>query len=188
MRDYLSEFVYNFSRRGALREAGKEVTTAGGLYKSLKKNSELSSFEKHLKECMDDGGWLKELGAYRDLVMHSAPINIANHRLYCIQEIISLPESKQAQSVRFPIPSNPDGLYKQRCKKADFDRYVKELELIAKSALDDYGEYDCLEYAQAISTKLSNLALEIGSFAPYKPMIQQIIRTPRGTTSIFREL
>ncbi|WCN11523.1 hypothetical protein GV054_00100 [Marinomonas mediterranea] len=157
------------------------------MYQTLRKNSELNSFEKQLKEWMDDGGWLKELGAYRDLVMHSAPINIANHRLYGIQEIISLADSKQAQSVRFPIPSNPDGLYKQRCKKTDFDKYVKELELIAKAALDDFGKYDCLEYAQTISTKLSNLALETGSLAPYKPMIQQFIRTSKGTISSFRE-
>lgn len=186
LRDYLSEFIYRFSRRGALREEGKEVTTAGGLYKLLKKNCDLSAFEKHLKESMDNGGWLKELGAYRDLVMHSAPINIANHQLYCIQEIISLPDSKQVQSVRFPIPSNPDGLYRQRCKKEDFDRYVKELDLIAKAALDDYGEYDCLEYAQTISTKLSNLALESVSLAPYKPMIQQFIRTDKGIISGFQ--
>ena len=84
---------------------------------------------------MDNNGWLKELGAYRDLVMHSAPISIANHQLYCIQEIISLPDSKQAQSVRFPIPGNPDGLYRQRCKRDDFDKYVKELELIALSLI-----------------------------------------------------
>tara|TARA_B100000965_G_scaffold386154_1_gene388131 strand:- start:467 stop:1576 length:1110 start_codon:yes stop_codon:yes gene_type:complete len=187
LRDYLSEFIYNYSSKGALREEGKEVTTAGRLYQTLKKNSKLNSFEKKLKEWMDDEGWLKELGAYRDLVMHSAPINIANHRLYCIQEIISLPDSKQAQSVRFPIPSNPDGLYKQRCKKTDFDKYVKEIELIATAALDDYGKYDCLEYAQTISTKLSNLALETGSLSPYKPIIKQFIRTSKGTISNLRE-
>lgn len=188
LRDYLSEFVYNFSGGGALREVGKEVTTAGGLYKLLMKSSELSFFENHLKECMDNNGWLKELGAYRDLVMHSAPISIANHQLYCIQEIISLPDSKQAQSVRFPIPGNPDGLYRQRCKRDDFDKYVKELELIAKAALDDYGEYDCLKYAQTTSTKLSYLALESGSLAPYKPMIQKFIITDKGIKSSFHNL
>lgn len=188
LRDYLSEFVYYFSRGGALREVGQNVTTAGGLYKLLKNDTELSSFEKHLKECMDDGGWLKELGAYRDLVMHSAPINIANHRLYCIQEIILLPDSKQAQSVRFPIPSNPDGLYKQRSKRDDFVKYVNALELIAKAALDDYGEYDCLKYAQNISTKLSNLALESVPLAPYQPMIQQFIRTDKGIISGFQHV
>jgi hypothetical protein len=188
LRDYLSEFIYNFSRGGALREEGKNITTAGGLYKSLRKSGELSSFEQQLKKYMDDDGWLKELGAYRDLVMHSAPINISNHQLYCIQQVISLPDSKEVQSVRFPIPNNPDGLYKQRCKRYDFDKYIRELDLIAKAALDDYGKYDCLEYAQTVSTKLSCLALESVTLAPYRPMVQQFIRTNKGMVSSFREI
>ncbi|KOO59218.1 hypothetical protein WH43_04340 [Rheinheimera sp. KL1] len=188
LRDYLSEFIYHFSNGGALKEAGKEIATAGGLHKSLKKSNQLSPFEQRLKECMDDCGWLKELGDYRDLVMHSAPINISNHQLYCIQEIIALPDCQEIQSVRFPIPSDPAGLYKIRCKRDDFDKYVSDLDLIAKAALDDYGKYDCLEYAQTISTKLSCLALECITFAPYRPMVQQFIRTDTGIVCSYRQV
>ena len=185
LRDYLAEFYYNFASHGKLKKSKIEVTTAGGLLKILRKETMLEPLSEQLISIMSNNGWLRELGAYRDLVMHSAPINIVNHRLYCIQESMDLPDSKSLQSVRFPIPSNPDGLYKQRSKRDDFDKYIHEMEVMAKAAVEEYGEYDCLEYAQQILTNISNLSMSISKLSPFKPMMKQLIKTKLGTASRF---
>jgi len=185
LRDYLSELVYNFSRSGELKEK-KEITTAGGLLKLLKKKADLTDLEAAFLDIMSSDGWLKELGDYRDLVMHSAPISMVNHKLYCIKEVVNLPSDKMVQVVRFPIPKDPGALYKERSRRDDFDRYVRQFELIAKAALEDYGKYDCLQYAHKVTNFLSNLALSCASLSPYKPMVQEFVQSGSGMRSEFK--
>lgn len=183
LRDNLCEYVYNFSDNGSRKEDGKEVTTASGLFKLLKKEVNHTKLESYLKSEMSKGGWLFELGQYRDLVMHSAPINIANHRLYAIHEPIALPDGKEILSVRFPLPSNPSKLYSERCKRNDFDKYIEQFDELSRVSLEDRGEYDCLEYAHKVFGLLSNLSLEVSKESPFKPMRQTFIRTDDGTIS-----
>ena len=186
LRDYLSELVYNFSRSGELKDQKKEITTAGGLLKLLRNKSDLTDLEAEFLNIMGSDGWLKELGDYRDLVMHSAPISMVNHKLYCIKEVVNLPSDKVVQAVRFPIPRDPGALYKERSRREDFDRYVRQFELIAKAALEAYGKYDCLQYAHKATNLLSNLALSCASLSPYKPMVQKFVKTDAGMRSEFR--
>ncbi|HAS8349136.1 TPA: hypothetical protein I7712_22350 [Vibrio vulnificus] len=183
LRDNLCEYIYNFSGHGSRKEDGKEITTASGLFKSLKKAPNLTQLESYLKNEMSKGGWIFELGQYRDLVMHSAPINIANHRLFAIHEPITLPDGKELLSVRFPLPSNPSKLYSERCKRDDFDKYIEQFEKLSQLSLEDRGEYDCLEYAHKVSGLLSNLSLEVAKESPFKPMRQTFIHTNEGTIS-----
>lgn len=188
MRDYLCEYVFNFSRDGTLRDEIRkcsnkpklEVTTASGLFKGLKKVEDLTKLEAMLIEIMGKEGWLHELGQYRDLVMHSAPINIANSQLYAIQEIKKLPDDKKIMSIRFPIPSNPSELYSERSKRDNFDKYIGKFKELSRLSLESRGKYDCMEYAHKIFGLLTNLALEVAEEAPYKPMQQGYLRTKKG--------
>ena len=191
MRDYLCEYIFNFASGGGLKKAIRqslnnltlEVTTASGLFKGLKKMASLTEFESNLKNIMGKEGWLYELGQYRDLVMHSAPINLANSQLYAIQELIELPEGQEIMSVRFPLPANPSELYSERSKRTSFDKYINQFEELSKLSLESRGKYDCLEYAHKIFGLISNLSLEVAKEAPYKPMEQTYTLTKAGTIS-----
>ena len=185
LRDNLCEYIYNFSSNGKLKEDGKEITIASGLFKVLKKSPDLSEFEQNMKDCMSKGGWLFELGNYRDLVMHSAPINLTNHQLYAIHEPINLPGGKEVLSVRFPLPADPAKLYSQRCKRSSFDKYIEEFDELSRISLEDRGAYDCLEYAHKVFGLLSNLSLQVAKESPVKAMRQTFIHTESGTTSTF---
>ncbi|MGP3590694.1 hypothetical protein [Vagococcus sp. WN89Y] len=125
---------------------------------------------------MSIGGWLFELGHYRDLVIHSAPINIASHRLYEIHEAIPIADNKTLPSVRFPLPANPDQLYSERCKKNDFNKYIEQVERLSRISMQERGKYDCLEYALKVFGLLCKLALEISKESPFEPMQQEYIR------------
>lgn len=188
LRDYLCEYVFNFSRSGLLKKLIREslnnpkleITTASGLLKGLKKIDDLTNIELELKNAMSKEGWLYELGQYRDLVMHSAPINIANSQLYAIQEIKSLPSNQKIMSVRFPLPANPEELYSERSKRDNFDKYINQFKELSRLSLESRGKYDCMEYAHKVFRLLSNLALEVAKEAPYEPMQQGYLRTEKG--------
>ena len=191
MRDYLCEYIFNFANGGDLNRVIKqvlnnsklEVTTASGLLKGLKKVVSLTDLESNLKDIMSKDGWLYELGQYRDLVMHSAPINLANSQLYAIQEIIELPEGQKIMSVRFPLPANPSELYSERSKRTNFDKYINQFKELSKLSLENRGKYDCLEYAHKVFGLLSNLSLEVAKESPYKPMEQTYFLTQEGNIS-----
>lgn len=183
LRDNLCEYIYNFSDNGRFKETGNEITTASGLFKILKKASDLSEFEQSVKVAMNKDGWLHELGSYRDLVMHSAPINLTNHHLFAIHEPIKLPHGKEILSVRFPLPANPSKLYSQRCKRTDFDKYIEEFNELSRISLEDRGMYDCLEYAHKVYGLLSNLSLQLINESPVTPMRQTFIHSDNGTIS-----
>lgn len=184
LRDNLCEYVYYFSNNGSRKKDGEEITTAGGLLKKvLSKLNNHTNLECYLKDEMNKGGWLFELGHYRDLVMHSAPINIASHRLYAIHEPIAMPDNKVLLSVRFPLPANPDKLYSERCKKDDFNKYIEQFEELSRISKEDRGEYDCLEYALKVFGLLSKLSLEVAKESPFRTMQQIYIRTDGGTIS-----
>lgn len=159
------------------------MTTASGLLKGLKKVASLTDLESNLKDIMSKEGWLYELGQYRDLVMHSAPINLASSQLYAIQEIIELPEGQQIMSVRFLLPANPSGLYSERSKRTNFDKYINQFKELSKLSLENRGKYDCLEYAHKVFGLLTNLSLEVAKESPYEAMEQNYLRTKEGTIS-----
>lgn len=184
LRDNLCEYTYNFSNGGACKQEGREITTAGGLLKILNNMTKYTELESYLKKEMSSGGWLFELGNYRDLVMHSAPINIASHRLYAIHESISMPDDKELLSVRFPLPANPEKLYSERCKKSDFNKYIEHFKELSRISIEDRGAYDCLEYAHKLFGLLTNLSLEIAKLAPFKPMQHTFILTGQGIISL----
>lgn len=188
LRDYLSEFLYHYSRNGELHIDRKVITTAGGLFKLLKSSTTRTELECKFFEIMSEHGWLKELGAYRDLVMHSAPINIANHRLYCIEESITTISNDKIRSIRFPIHGNPDEVFKKRANRNNFEQYFNEMKLIAQATAMEHGKYDCLDYACSALQNMSNLALEVATIAPIKPMMQCLIKTPTGIISRFEEI
>jgi len=169
LRDYLSEFLFVFTTNEDLKKTAQDVTTAGSLFKLLKKCSVLHPLEQTYFSAMKDNGWIKELGAYRDLVMHSAPIFFANHHSFCIFHEQEFNDSKRFYSVRFPLPEKPDELFKNRSKKENFDAFIQDFKQYANSSYEDDERYDCLEYAQGVSAQISSLAMQSIQIAPFEP-------------------
>lgn len=182
LRDYLCEYVYNFSKNEKIRNE-HEITTSSGLLKRLKKLEHKEDIESEFLAIMTNDGWLKELGEYRDLAMHYAPILIANKELSCIQQKICITNEKHIRKIRLPLPANPENSRKDRASLDNFDLYAHTIKSISHTSNTEYGAYDCLEYAQMIVTKLSNLAINTASLSPYKPMINIFIKTNHGIIS-----
>lgn len=171
LRDYLCEYVYLYSDNGKLIEVGAAVTTASKLLKILRHRKDLSELEVNLVTQMEDGGWIKELGAYRDLVMHSAPINIANQNSWCIAEDKEANHGEIFPSIKVPIPSDPARLKSKRSMRDNFDQYLAEMAMIERASFEDEGAHDCLDYAALTTTNLSSISFEIAKLSPYNPMM-----------------
>ena len=189
LRDYLCEYVYNYSSTDVLKLKHKnsnkvvEITTATGLLKALRQAPKLSPLEEQLKRNMAPDGWLYELGTYRDLVMHTSPISIANHQLYAIHVSLAFPDGKQFPSVRFPLPDNLETVYKERCRRENFSKYVEQFDELSSKSLEEYGKYDCLEYANMVHYLLSDLALSVGAISPNKPKRIKFTETHMGVNA-----
>src|ERR1019366_8070066 len=115
LRDYLAEFSAHFiytshqSRRAAL------TSMAALKKKILDTIADADAVTQFLKDATSDGGWLKELGEYRDLVVHSAPLAKAEQKLFAVCDVIDIGEpGGSLPCVKFPIPENPQIISKMR--------------------------------------------------------------------------
>ncbi|WP_016948712.1 hypothetical protein [Anabaena sp. PCC 7108] len=115
LRDYLAEFmhIYIFNKSG-----NKPITTMGSLIeKVLNKLNSPDDFASEIiqitnKESAD--GWLAKLGAYRDLVVHSTPIEQVRSSSFIIQKTININNSHTLPSIELPLPNDPIYICKKR--------------------------------------------------------------------------
>ncbi len=172
LRDYLVEFYW-----AALPEGGekinKKVTTMGGLLKAWKSSSTISKVGREIKTCAAEDGWLFELGAYRDLVVHAAPLAHADKTLYAVCQAIELPEGRKFPGIKLPLPSDPDSISGER----NSGRYFKDGELnFARfsNAIEDVDSAkDALEYAHLTMQLISSLASSVSKLSPFEPKMPE---------------
>lgn len=120
LRDYLAEFmhIYIFNKYG-----NKSITIMGNLIKYvLKKLNSPDDFASEIikitnKESAD--GWLAQLGAYRDLVVHSTPIEQVGSSSFIIQKTININNSHTLPSIELPLPNNPIYICDKRTEVAE---------------------------------------------------------------------
>jgi len=156
LRDYIVELIsvgvlhHQFS--GRWRSAGKFVEK----YKQFQGSSELADELFH--ECtVDDLGSLKQLGDYRDLITHSAPIQCSDSLFNAhLIEIEAFGASLPAINVY--LPQEVVEIRRRRAKGL-FPRSKAEWgeELKANWGSKGAREYDCLRYAHTISMKMAKI-------------------------------
>jgi hypothetical protein len=167
LRDYLAEFAAAFVYR--LGESPR-ITSHAGLLKHLKRASSDDVLTKKLLEASAANGWLNELGSYRDLVVHSAPLALAQGRLWVWCKAIELAEGKRLPIVRFPLPAQPAAIMAAR-SKADYENFQMLIEQFAGSADVDPSMRDALRYAHTVMGDLAELALDLASHSPVAPQM-----------------
>lgn len=92
------------------------------------------------------GGWFEQLGHYRDLVVHTAPISSAQGRAWAVIEQIQFPEGQFMPFLRLPLPNNPHEIRSQRASKDYFSDFQVKLKTFTASALGDLPSIDGLDY------------------------------------------
>ena len=121
-----------------------------------------------------DGGWLFELGAYRDLVVHSAPLAKARNRLFATSHELHITDHGSLPAVRLPIPLNPNAVSKSRATGEHFEDFTRQLDRFAEATSTDATSSDGLLYAHQALNKLILLACQLGEHSPLAAEVPRI--------------
>ncbi|MDP2748943.1 hypothetical protein [Pseudomonas sp.] len=172
LRDYLSEFYWVSNFEKAVGD--KKITTLGGLLKEWRKNPPSDKLGKEIKASACLGGWLFELGAYRDLVVHSAPLAQADRALFAVCHSSAMPQGERLPGIKLPIPNNPFEISGGRSS----GRYFSDPELnFARfsNALEDVDSVkDALQYAHLSMQLISALSKSVSDISPVRPEVPML--------------
>lgn len=172
LRDYLAEFAAAFVYKLG---TGQRVSTLSGLLKHLKQIGPGDTVTQKLQSASQDGGWLAELGAYRDLIIHSAPLALAQRQLWFWCKLVKLPCGEQLPTVRFPLPENPAEIMRVR-SKSDYANFEMLVAQFAGPAEVSPSMKDALRYIHRVTGELTSLALDLSKYSPVAP--QMPVLTP----------
>ncbi len=175
LRDYLAEYTAAFLLPDALPE--KRITNMATLIKDLRKLDDKSnSIVVELLTAADhndpETGWLAQMSAYRDMVVHYAPIASASKRGFISTKSIYM-QDKEVPGIVMPLPQNPHELKQERSKGALYAD-IKEWIHASVDRSSDKDSKDALDYCHWILFRISLLAMQLAGFAPYKPEIPVI--------------
>lgn len=170
LRDYLSEFYAEVTIQTDSSNQ-KKINTLSGLLRKWKAHPPTDSAGKELRAAAQENQWLFELGAYRDLIIHTAPLANAGKNLFAMTKTLSLPGGELLPAVKLPLPNNPGKLKKER----DTGLYFQDPELsfaTFKNTLEaDVETRDSLQYAHLCMQLLGVTANSISKITPFPPEI-----------------
>jgi len=187
LRDYLAEyFAWTRIRSGEL-PADTSIRQMGALKKRyLDKSDSKEGLVVLLKDATAEDGWLQELGRYRDLVVHAAPLESAGKRLLAVCRRHRISQEHVLPTIQLPLPLDPAGLHKARStgehlEDPDFG-FARGDHVIGDASLHPDG----LEYAYLALCRLAWLASHMLTIAPLKPEIPDVTPHIIGEVKLIR--
>ena len=172
LRDYLTEYYSLFLCPDQDLVGGSSITSMGKLKKKVLNNTKSEDpITKTLQASTDDGGWLYEVGAYRDLVVHSAPLAQAQGHLFAVADEVKLGSNGALPAIRLPIPAHPQVIAKSRANGEYFEDFSKQFEIFMLAMKGDTPSADGLVYAHTVLGHLATLARQMSQKSPVPPEI-----------------
>lgn len=172
LRDYLSEFSFEYIYKDKVDLGNCKITSMGALKKTvLNKVTETDSVTIDLKEATSKEGWITILGNYRDLVVHSAPLAQAENKLFSICVELKISGEGKLPAIRCPIPENPARILTSRSTGCLFKDFDKQFNIFAEAAKGNLPMVDGLDYSSIVLGDLSNLAEKLVVKSPIEPQM-----------------
>lgn len=170
LRDYLSEFMFEFVYKDRVNIGNCKITAMGTFKKRvLNKIAEPDNFIQELKQATSKDGWITLLGNYRDIVVHSAPLSRAERKIFSICEGLKLDGGEELPIIRCPIPENPTKILTSRSTDSHFNDFDKQFNLFIDAAKGDILIIDGLDYASDSLGKLAILSDKVAAKSPIAP-------------------
>jgi len=172
LRDALAEFTANYVYATAAANSKARITTMSGLRERiLKKQESPEALAVELLAASSDGGWLYDLGAYRDLIIHAAPIVKAERRLLALTGALPLAGSPGVPTITLPLPADPNAIRSSRSMGNLFDDFDEQVRRFAGSVGSPGASRDALEYAHFALGGLATWASELSRRSPIAPVM-----------------
>ena len=167
LRDYLSEFaaIFVFGRRYDIDS--ERISTVGGLIKKvLSRIDGDDPLAEGFKNATGEGGWLKVLGEYRDLVVHSAPLAHAEMKLHAVIDILQIDAEGAILLIRIPLPIDPQAISANRASRGHFSDFEEQFEKFAKAVSEGVSTIDAMTYIMEVHGELASLATKLSTESP----------------------
>lgn len=170
LRDYLSEFMFEFIYKDMVNLGNCKITAMGAFKKRvLNKIAEPDNFIQEMKQATSKEGWITLLGNYRDIVVHSAPLAQAERKLFSICEELKFVGGEELPIIRCPIPENPEKILTSRSTDSHFEDFDKQFNIFIDAAKGDMPMIDGLDYASDSLGKLAILSDKVAAKSPIAP-------------------
>ena len=174
-RDYLAEFYASFVCTDTAILERQTITAMGSLRKRvLEKTKIKDETTTELVRATEPGGWLHTLGAYRDLVVHCAPIASAETRLMALCSEIAIGTTASIPAITLPIPADPTKISKSRSSGTHFQDLENEFLFFVRANRGDTPSSDGLIYCYTALGELARLTKLILDRSPIEPEIIHI--------------
>lgn len=174
LRDYLAEFVAKYAL-STFVPADKTIRTMSGLIRVnvLTRAKGKDDLAKILADATDPtSGWLARIGQYRDLVVHSSPLQSASHGMWIAESSMTCTDGGFIASIHAPLPKEPLQLAQERARGTAFttpEDWIKET-----SGADILSNPDLLTFCAESVQALFGLALRCLDRAPFPPKTLQL--------------
>lgn len=169
LRDYMAEFAARYAFNEFKIKSDSVIRTMRSLIiKTLNKITNDNQLVASLRSATSENGWLYILGAYRDLVIHSAPLISAKRKLFAVCGKISL-DTQEVPAIRLPIPANPSEIQKNRASLKHFESFSEQFNEFAGSGESNSPALDGLDYCHNALGMLADLALTLAAYSPVAP-------------------
>lgn len=168
LRDFLAEFIFEYVFASESTSRVFRVVTMSGLKKYvLNVQTGSNSFTDELKQATGEGGWITILGSYRDLVVHSVPLALAEHKVFIVCNTVTINGQNKLPIIICPIPANPTEITRKRSKQVE--DFSVLFESFVRAGKDGPPKIDGLQYAHEVIGKLAELASECIKYSPIPP-------------------
>lgn len=165
LRDYLAEFTAEYVYRAVMRT---RITTLAKLVPHLRSGDFSGKLATDLRKATDPNGWLAMIGDYRNLVVHSAPLAMAQKDLWVWCQAHRLPRGERLPYVQFPLPADPAGIMALR-RESDYANFSTLADIFSGPAEVDSSMKDAFRYLHEVLGKLGELAAALVHHSPVPP-------------------
>lgn len=172
LRDYLAEFMAKFIFQKYASE-GMRVRKMSTLRKKIlrqaKSDDALANEVALITDESENNGWLARLSAYRDLIVHYAPLATAIRKGFLVQKLIHTENGNELPSVSMFLPPDPYLVKKVRSKGAQFQDIDEWIHASMSTDSIKQGNVDALNYCHEALGKMAALAVNVAKRSPVSP-------------------
>lgn len=171
LRDYLAEFVAQYVAQSSVG-GGVRIDSMGSLYKQVLKNGVFTDpILRTLATETREGGWLQILGAYRDLVVHCAPLARSESKLMATLKTTEVRGHGLIYNVSLPLPSDPAAIQAARKGGDRLQHLEDQLQSMMSASQGASPSCDALMYSYTVLGSLGTLSSRLIKRSPVQPTI-----------------
>ena len=172
LRDFLAEFAWKYEIKQYYSKHGR-VDSMATLRKQLtsNKNAPSSSLAKHIVSITEKNSWLDRLSAYRNLIVHTAPLAQSESHLFASCSSFPMSGGQEMPAIRCPIPDEPRNVKGNRDSGRQFASFEKQKDQFYQAATGKIPSTDGLQYSHEVFGEILCLANDLSSYSPLEPQM-----------------